>query len=292
MYIVIGAGPVGLFTAALLSLSGNHVLVFEKRQEYTRTQPIRLWSEFLAKLYLYPILYSKKGKSLCKVFETLSSPFAIRDLELHLKNWILLEASALITFREGEIRNKHELKDIPNIEWIYACDGAHSSWREFYFETHHGKVFEEIMDLEHQECNPSTFKKNKALLLQRSEVKDVIRLSSTRTHILLHKGLELESLDDLDLSIVKSRPITYGCYWANQAVDTKNRIILCGDSLCGVPFTRSLRNGLCCSLVATQWPAMFYENYYSRLRMQEDMVSQVLHTSVQLSRSKDLDLSC
>lgn len=285
VYVVVGAGPVGLWTAALLSLTGKQVVIFEKRTSYSRTQPVRLWPTFFAKLCLYPVLYTEKGRSLCQIFQAFGvKPFPIRKLETLLKKWLLREVPMSVTFHQAEIRSWTDLEkfnlqhDI--VECVYACDGAHSAWRERYFQTERGEIFQTLLDMEHHAIDLRTYEnKIKRVLLARlpGHIKKILRLSSTRTHILLRHDLDPKDIQLQDVDILKVRRITYGCYWSNEAVNEENKIILCGDSLCGVPFTRSLRNGLSCSLVATQWPTWVYQNYYSRLKIQEHMVSNVLN---------------
>lgn len=299
-FIVIGAGPVGLFTAILLGIQGARVIVFEKRTEYVRDQTIRWWPSFFASLYLYPVLYTERGRALCQMLTEIgiqdsinkkskSSPLfstQIRILEQKLLDFARTIPN--VELRHQEVSSWSDLKacGFPpgTFQRVYACDGARSKWRASFFRTETDHI-QRILELKHEEELPVD------VLRKIRATHTVTRLSANRTHIVLDEK-EYQDLMERFKGLPSCGPpepsVTLGsCMRRAQrqpllaslqlSSNTKLHLLnytsywsdsatcgvlyLVGDSLYGVSFARALRNGLLCSLNATM---LYLDHDYQR----------------------------
>lgn len=294
MHIVVGGGPVGLFLACLLCLDGEKVVVFEKRESYTRDHPVQFWPEFWLKMWIYPVFYTSIGSKFYQTLRSLpkNNTVHIQHLEQVLSSWLRTQFSSHCYIYRSEVKsmddlvrelNKRDMEHLfESVETIFACDGAHSKWRTRYFFTDSRRL-QRVIDVKHSPMSED----QKNTLPSSFHI-----LSSTRTHIPLDdtESIPIVEADLRHLAALKGFPqqviqnarrLDYNSYWSQRACYKPHRLFLCGDSLCGVPYTRALRNGFLCALNAAFWvkdPQRYekYEDYYTRLRIQENVVTNTI----------------
>ncbi len=144
-YVIVGAGPVGLWTAIQLKLRQPdcHVLVYEKNQEYSRGHVLRLdnWSMILyAKNIKIPenmkLSYQNFIKEVSQsnnIFPDFAKSLFIRtnELESALKKFAK-NLGVLIDYRQIESLNQAEQLN-PDTKIFIAVDGANSKLRKEMF---------------------------------------------------------------------------------------------------------------------------------------------------------------
>jgi hypothetical protein len=118
-YIVIGGGPVGLLTSLLLKGENKNVLIFEKREEYNRSQYIYL---NLKSTHLNLI----RDEELKLFLQQIKTSIRICELELTLRNFCNQRGVPIINHKVTSIDEVITMYPSSN---IIAADGANSIFR-------------------------------------------------------------------------------------------------------------------------------------------------------------------
>lgn len=151
--IVIGAGPIGLWTAILLKLEHYEVTVYDKRETYSRSHILTLSSDsFQHKQHpvLDKFIVDLKNKS----------PIKTLDLENELKNKAKEVGVNIIYNYEINGSNIHEVSKPYDL--IICADGAHSKMRTWLFEDqkNNKKSFWDFLSLSRPEVDKEFMEKS------------------------------------------------------------------------------------------------------------------------------------
>jgi len=127
--LVVGAGPVGLWTAVQIKLllPTLNILIVDKHQTYVRSHLLRI-----TKSSLKEIPKDKLLDSFRKFAQKLTGKIRTNDLERALWN----EAEKLGIQKEiMEFKEISKVKELfPNVKIILGCDGSHSTIRKQVFD--------------------------------------------------------------------------------------------------------------------------------------------------------------
>jgi hypothetical protein len=129
-YVVLGAGPVGLWTAVQikLRLPSESVVVYEKRAEYSRQQMIRLDSD----AFWWSCGDDEHAVKTLKEIQNEGRGVKLKDLETSLRE---LAMSLGVDFVTRTIVNGEELFGLhPEAKAIIGADGRHSVFRDTVFK--------------------------------------------------------------------------------------------------------------------------------------------------------------
>lgn len=129
--VIVGSGPVGSFMAALCSLIGFIVVVYEKREEFTRNINLKIRSNFFKEVY--EILTRLDAQSnfflhLHDLLEGNNNKILIKDLEQKCSNVAKAHGAVYITKEVktfGEVYDDHKISS----PIVLDCTGKNSSLR-------------------------------------------------------------------------------------------------------------------------------------------------------------------
>lgn len=124
---IIGAGPIGLMMACLLS-SHHQITVFEKREEYSRNHLLNIDGITIDALNQFLILHPLK-----EIFNPILESWRNSPISTDIMQNQLMEIAinAGVTIRYENIKNLDSISD----SIVIAADGARSTIRQLIFGT-------------------------------------------------------------------------------------------------------------------------------------------------------------
>lgn len=285
--IIIGAGPIGLFTAIQIKLyrPTSNIVIYEKYKEYQRKHAIHVSSKSFSG--------SHQDKEFQKLLTSLSGNVRTSAMEDTLKNFALALGIHIKYENVTDVRDLAE-KDC---KYLIGADGAHSIVHSQIF---HGKYqinynFRNIMEIKYDVFGPtkklsicsslscgsrhlvhqfvgkprSDSKTTPVVLrflitedeykdlqsasfkhpwnIEDKRIPDEVKTSIDSWLLARKEGLEEKIVPNSTRLSVVSLPTYASAQFYKKNKDTTTFLV--GDAACGVPYFRSINNGLLCASV-------------------------------------------
>ena len=290
--VIIGAGPVGLWTAiqTKLQCTNIHVIVYEKHREYQRSHVVSVNPECFIDCKYNADLYICLERVLHK------STINIKCLEIEFKQVAEKLGIQFVYKAVTDIRDLH--KSHPTASLIICADGAKSKCREQVFGNEYlfneqllyacevayttenktrklkpileayptwkltSCIVHEYIQLQSSQSSQSGSKVTLRFLvdsvtfasIKHATFKNPIHLSKLPAHLLNNINTWMKIRHKCTGEIVTGEisvsSFMLGAFASKkcfQHINDKCTVVLVGDACCGVPFFRSLNNGLMCA---------------------------------------------